>query len=102
MSIKVKSPPSPTPLLKNAAAAPVVFFDSAPMFGTMAGVVEVELATRILMPTSSGGITGDALCVGHLRCSPQAALSLIDALTKAADMLRGPAAPEARPETRTH
>lgn len=101
MSVKVKSPSGAVPLLKNAAAAPVVYFDSAPLFGTMAGVVEVELSTRILMPTSSGGIAGEALCVGHLRCSPQAALALADALTKAVDMLRGQTT-DSEPETRTH
>lgn len=81
MSIKGKSIP---PLIKNAATAPVVFFDNAPMFGAFSGNVEVELTTRILVPKSDGvTIGGDAVCVAHLRCSPAGALALADALMKA-------------------
>lgn len=88
MSLKGKgSVPGPAPLLKNAAAAPVIFFDNVPVFGTYAGIVEVELGARLLMPKADGSVATDMSCTGHLRCSPQAAMMLVDALTKALDML---------------
>lgn len=87
MSLKGKAAPAPAPLLKNAATAPVVFFDNAPVFGAFAGHVEVELAMRVLMPKADGNVNADMVCTGHLRCSAQAAVVLVDALTKALDML---------------
>jgi hypothetical protein len=75
------------PLLKNAAAAPMIYFDGSPVHGTLAGHIEVELAARILMPKADGGVAADMVCVAHLRCSPQAAQSLIDALTHSLQML---------------
>jgi hypothetical protein len=75
-------------LLKNAAAAPIVYFDQVPVFGTYSGNLEVELAARLLMPKADGAsVSVDLGCVAHLRCSPHAAMMLIDALTKALDML---------------
>jgi hypothetical protein len=75
------------PLLKNAAAAPLVFFDGVPVFGTFSGNIEIELAARMLMPKPDGSVLADMACTAHLRCSPAAAVMLIDALTKALDML---------------
>lgn len=88
MSLKGKpSSSAPAPLLKNAAAAPIVYFDNVPVFGTFAGNLEIELAARLLMPKADGSVFADMTCSAHLRCSPQAALMLIDALTKGLDML---------------
>lgn len=87
MSIKGKSGPNPLPLLKNAGAAPVVYFDSVPVFGTFAGNIEIELAARMLMPKPEGSVVVDMACTSHLRCSANAAVMLVDALTKALDML---------------
>jgi len=86
MSIKGKPVSGPPPLLKNAAAAPIVYFDNAPVFGTYSGNIEVELAARVLMPKSDGMVSADMACTAHLRCSPAAALILADALTKAVEM----------------
>ncbi len=85
------------PLLKNAAAAPVIYFDGSPVHGAMAGHIEVELATRILMPKADGGVSADMLCVAHLRCSPQAAQSLIDALSHSLAMLTQATQAESEP-----
>jgi hypothetical protein len=53
MSIKGKPTAVPA-LLKNAAAAPIVYFDQVPVFGTYSGNLEVELAARLLMPKADG------------------------------------------------
>jgi hypothetical protein len=87
MSIKGKTSPAPLPLLKNAGAAPLVYFDAVPVFGTFSGNIEIELAARMLMPKPDGSVIADMACTAHLRCSAQAAMGLIDALTKALDML---------------
>jgi hypothetical protein len=87
MSLKVKGPPAPLPMLKNAGNAPLVYFDSVPVFGTFVGNLEVELAARMMMPKPDGSVMVDMACTAHLRCSPVAAMALIDALTKALDML---------------
>jgi hypothetical protein len=88
MSVNPKqSTAAPQVLLKNAAAAPVIYFDAVPVFGSFAGHIEVEIAARILMPKPDGtSVVAEMLCVAHLRCSPQAAEALTDALDKALDM----------------
>ena len=86
MSVKVKSLPSAPPLLKNAATAPFIFFDNVPVYGALGGIIEIEIAARILMPKPDGAISADMSCTAHLRCNPMAAIMLIDALQKAIDM----------------
>jgi hypothetical protein len=49
MSTKPAPKPSThgaAPLLKNAAAAPFIYFDNVPVFGACAGNLEIELAAR--------------------------------------------------------
>jgi hypothetical protein len=87
MSIKVKPPAGPAPLLKNAASAPFVYFDNVPVYGCFSGHLELELCARLLMPKPDGTVTTDLGCTAHLRCSPSAAAQLVDALTKALDMM---------------
>jgi len=81
------STPGAAPLLKNAAAAPFVYFDNVPVFGTYAGNLEIELAARQLLPKADGSVAADMACTAHLRTSAQGAVMLIDALQKALDML---------------
>lgn len=38
------------PLIKNSAAAPVIYFDNVPVMGTFSGNIEVELSARSLPP----------------------------------------------------
>ena len=87
MAIQHKSSSGTTPLLKNAANAPLIFFDGVPVFGTFSGNIEVELAARMLMPKPDGSVLAEMASTAHLRCSPAAAVMLIDVLTKALDML---------------
>lgn len=87
MSLKGKSSsPAQAPLLKNAALASVVYFDSVPVYGAMAGNIEIELASRMLMPKADGGVGIDMTCTAHLRCPILAAVALRDALDKALSM----------------
>ena len=88
MSIKGKTtvPSQPLPLLKNVGAAPIVYFDGVPVYGTYAGTIELELAARMLMPKPDGSVSVDIACTAHLRCSPGAAIQLIGALQKALEM----------------
>lgn len=102
MSLKGKATsPSqaPLPLLKNAGAAPLVYFDGVPVFGNYAGNIECELSARMLMPKPDGSVMTDMACTAHLRCSPGAAIQLIDALTKALDMLSQQAGDKVDPQT---
>lgn len=91
MSLKGKGLPSPGPVLKNSAAAPFIYFDNAPALGIAngGGALEIELAARTLMPGADGqSIRAEFVNVAHLRCTPAGAMALIDALTKAMDMLK--------------
>jgi hypothetical protein len=87
MAVQQKAPSAQPPVLKNSAAAPVIYFDGAPAFGACAGHIEVELAARVLMPKADGAsVAIEYLCVAHLRCSPAAAEALTDGIDKALDM----------------
>lgn len=86
MSIKGKPSGSATPLLKNASAAPFIYFDNAPLYGVAGMGIEVELTAASIVPKSDGAVMREAVCVGHLRCSPQTAIGLIDSLQKALKM----------------
>lgn len=86
MSIKGKSAAAPLPLLKNAGAAPLVFFDNVPVYGSFSGNIEIEVAARMLMPKPDGTVMADMACTGHLRCSPNAAKVLAEALMSAVAM----------------
>jgi hypothetical protein len=74
-------------LMKNAAAAPFIYFDGAPSMGTQNGLVEVELCARAVMPKANGEVYTDVVCVAHLRCSVPAAANLRDALSRTLDMI---------------
>lgn len=78
-----KQAASAAPMIKNSSAAPVIYFDNVPVMGAFSGNIEVELSVRSLMPKPNGSVTAETICVAHLRCSPQAAVYLHDALGKA-------------------
>lgn len=86
MSVKGKTSAAPPPLLKNAAAAPFIYFDNAPLYGVAGTGIEIELTAATIIPKTDGSIAREAVCVGHLRCSPQAAVVLADSLQKAVVM----------------
>jgi hypothetical protein len=72
---------SNVPPYEDVSTAPTVFFDIVACNGVLNGVIEIELAQRILVPVS-----GDQhpkfkfVTSGRLRCSPVAAQQLITAL----------------------
>jgi len=53
--------------------APLVYFDIVGAYGTMHGTIEVELATRILVPKPDGSTEVRFLSSSRLRFSPNAA-----------------------------
>jgi hypothetical protein len=71
---------APTSVIKNAAAAPVVFFDNAPTYGHMNGMIQVTLAAGLLVPKTDNTVLVEVVAAGHLRCSVAAAVSLREAL----------------------
>jgi hypothetical protein len=76
----------------TGAHAPVVYFDIVGAYGTMNGAIEVELATRILVPKSDGSTEVKFISSARLRCSAHAALNLRNALDTALKMLEQPQA----------
>jgi hypothetical protein len=73
--------------------APVVYFDLVPTYGTLGGVVQIELATRVLQPLQDGSVGTPTIETAHLRCNPIAAKFLKDALEAALKMLEEPHVP---------
>jgi hypothetical protein len=76
----------------TGASAPLIYFDIVGAYGTMNGSIEVELATRILIPRPDGATDVKFLASGRLRCTPTAATNLRNALDAALKMLEQPEA----------
>lgn len=70
--------------------APIVHFDIAPAHGIMAGMVQIELASRTLNPKPDGSVDVVFVTSGRLRCSHAAAIHLRNALDAALAMLEVP------------
>ena len=71
----------------TGGVAPLVYFDIVGAYGTMHGAIEIELATRILVPKPDGTTEVRFLSSGRLRCSPTAATNLRNGLDAALKML---------------
>ena len=76
----------------SGAAAPLVYFDIVGAYGTMNGSIEIELATRILVPKSDGSTDVKFISSGRLRCTQNAAVNLRNGLDAALKMLEQPQA----------
>ena len=76
----------------SGAAAPLVYFDIVGAYGTMNGSVEIELATRILVPKPDGSTEVKFISSGRLRCTQNAAINLRNGLDAALKMLEQPQA----------
>ena len=91
MADQENTDPSPAVIYEDTgSAAPLVYFDIVGAYGTMQGTVEVELATRILVPKPDGATEVKFLSSGRLRCSAHAANNLRNALDAALKMLEQP------------
>ena len=70
----------------------MVYFDIVGAYGTMNGSIEIELATRILVPKPDGSTEVKFISSGRLRCTQNAATNLRNALDSALKMLEQPQA----------
>ena len=77
----------------TGGAAPLVYFDIVGAYGTMSGMIELELATRILIPRPDGSTEVKFISCGRLRCSPHAAINLRSGIDSALK-LQEPLQPE--------
>jgi len=87
-------PAKPTDLIyeDTGAMAPLVYFDIVGAYGTMNGSIELELATRILIPKPDGSTEVKFITSGRLRCSQNAAMNLRNGLDAALKMMEQPTA----------
>jgi hypothetical protein len=74
------------PAMKNAASAPIVYFDNAPVFGQSNGIVQVELAANFVTAKGPKEVAIEQTCAAHLRCSLVAAQNLVAALQGAINL----------------
>ena len=87
--------PRPPPDLiyeDTGGLTPLVYFDIVGAYGTFHGAVEIELATRIVIPKADGSTEVRFLSSGRLRCSAAAAANLRNGLDAALRMLEQPQA----------
>jgi hypothetical protein len=69
----------------SSEIAPFVYCDGVATFGTMNGVIQLELAANTIMPEGMGTRT-DVFITAHLRCSASAAAGIREAITRALEM----------------
>jgi hypothetical protein len=65
----------------SSRAAPFVYADGLSTFGVQNGVLHLELAANTIVPDGAG-TKEELLIVGHLRCAPEAARAIRDAIDK--------------------
>jgi hypothetical protein len=86
---KPAAPPTvPTVTISTTSAeqAPFIYFDGASCLGVHHGAIQIELAANILTPYGTG-VQVDVIQTAHLRCSPDAAMGLRQAIDNALAML---------------
>jgi len=72
----------PVPI-SDTSHAPFIYFENAPAFGFMSGVVNITLSANRTYAGSEGAIVNEQIVVAYLRGSIPAALSLRKAIDKA-------------------
>lgn len=78
------------PTFENRNDVPTIYFDIAPAYGVMSGIVQVELGARTLVPHQDDSVDVRFVSCGRLRCSATAALHLRNALDASLKMLEQP------------
>jgi hypothetical protein len=76
----------------SVPTAPIIYFDFVPTYGTIAGIVQIELAARALQPLQDGSVDTPTIETGRLRCNSTTAKFLNDALEAALKTLEQPQA----------
>lgn len=79
-----------SPGFRDSDVAPFVYFDTSSAHGVIAGAIQIELVSRILVPLANGGVRIEYLTSGRLRCSPTAIKALRNSIDKALEMLTQP------------
>jgi hypothetical protein len=67
--------------IKGNADAPFVYFDYVSTFGMQHGAIVLELVARTIVPDGAG-TKNEIVATCHLRCSPDAARNLHNAIEK--------------------
>jgi hypothetical protein len=78
------------PTFENCNDIPTIYFDIAPAYGVMSGIVQVELGARILVPHQDDTVDVRFVSCGRLRCSAAAAAHLRNAIDASLKMLEQP------------
>src|SRR5260370_42686704 len=86
-------PQAPVPRLPpivGSETAPVIYADGCIAFGTLHGLVQLELAANISIPISDGSarVETKTVVVAHLRLTPRALQTLIAGARGAIGMIR--------------
>ena len=69
--------------ISDTSHAPFIYFENAPAFGFMSGVVNITLSANRTYAGSEGAIVNEQIVVAYLRGSIPAALNLRKAIDKA-------------------
>jgi len=87
---EVVAAPDLPPYEDTGGLTPLVYFDIVGAYGIMHGAIEIELATRILVPKRDGSTEAKFISSGRIRCSPNAATNLRNSIDAALKMLEQP------------
>jgi hypothetical protein len=74
----------------DSSSVPFISFDGVACHGTLHGIIEIELAARIMAPLADGGVQTKFVPTGRLRCSPTAAAALRQSIDVAMQMAEQP------------
>jgi hypothetical protein len=74
----------------TGGATPILYFDIVGAHGVMNGSIQLEVASRILVPTPDGGVHIKFISSGRIRCSSQAAVQLRNSIDLALKMREAP------------
>jgi hypothetical protein len=78
------------PPYDNSNSVPTIYFDIAPSYGVMGGIVQIELGARILIPHHDDSVDVRFISSARLRCSATAATHLRNALDASLKMREQP------------
>jgi hypothetical protein len=62
-----------------------IYCDGVATFGVQGGVLQIELAANTIVPDGAG-TKSEFLVVAHLRCAPEAAKAIRDAIDRALEI----------------